>query len=133
MPRLLYKRQPVLQQAIPKKSRLCNNLGLALVDLGLLLQNSEAHTLALGQGNHRGILVTNHKHIVLSGDKGVLSSVLQLNDIKRTLVLLPLGHDANTPARTDQLCQHHTLCIMKYQVTPAQYKACKGPPWDTFC
>ena len=135
MPITVYKRQPVLQQAIPIKSCSCNNLSLALVDLGLLLQNGEAHTLALGQGNYRGVLSTNHKHVVLSGDKGVLSSVLQLNDIERTLVLLPLGHDANTPARTDRLVAT-TLCIIMRPKKSAQYcpkKVCAGHPRDKIC
>lgn len=75
------KGHPVLQHKAPK-NRLCHNLGLALVDLGLLLQDGEPHTLALGQGYQGGVLVANDKHIVLPGNKGVLSCILQLNDVE---------------------------------------------------
>lgn len=67
---------PLAQSCCPDKTLGIEHLLLALVDLGLLLQDSESHTLALGQRDKWGVLVANDKDVGLSSDKGVASSIL---------------------------------------------------------
>mmetsp|Transcript_17130 Transcript_17130/g.28626 ORF Transcript_17130/g.28626 Transcript_17130/m.28626 type:complete len:268 (+) Transcript_17130:142-945(+) len=70
-----------------------------------LLDDIELDTLALGQSNLALILVTNDKHVLRSGRKGVASGIADNGNIKRTRVLLNVRHDADT-ARVSTLGDH---------------------------
>lgn len=105
-------------------SSLSYNLSLARVDLRLLLQDGEPDTLALRQRDQWLVLLANDEHVCLSRDKGVVLRVLQLNDIKGTLVLLPLGHDANASAKQENILSCHASHMHKKFAQDSAKKAC---------
>jgi hypothetical protein len=68
------------------------SLGSAAVTL---LSNGELDTLTLGQGDP-GLLGTNDEDVGLAGGKGVVNSILDVDDVETTIVSLTVGDDTNT-------------------------------------
>ena len=60
-----------------------------------LLSNGELDTLALGQGDP-GLLLANDEDVALTGSKGVVNGVLDVDDVEATIVTLTVGDDTNT-------------------------------------
>ena len=66
------------------------------VKLSLLLQNSLPNTLALGEGDQRLVALANNKHIGDTGHESMASSILDVHNVKRTLVLLLVNNHAHS-------------------------------------
>lgn len=60
-----------------------------------LLSDGELDTLALGQGDP-GLLLANDENVALTGGKGVVNGVLDVDDVETTVVALTVGDDTNT-------------------------------------
>jgi hypothetical protein len=60
-----------------------------------LLCNSELDTLALGQGDP-GLLGTDNEDVSLTGSKGVVNGVLDVNNVETTIVSLTVSDDTDT-------------------------------------
>jgi hypothetical protein len=60
-----------------------------------LLSNGKLDTLTLGQGDP-GLLAANDENVALTGSKGVVNGILQVDDVEATIVTLTVGDDANT-------------------------------------
>lgn len=60
-----------------------------------LLSNGELDTLALGQGDP-GLLLANDEDVALTGGKGVVNGVLDVDNVEASVVALTVGDDTNT-------------------------------------
>lgn len=60
-----------------------------------LLSDGELDTLALGQGDP-GLLLANDEDVALTGGKGVVNGVLDVDNVEATVVTLTVGDDTNT-------------------------------------
>jgi hypothetical protein len=60
-----------------------------------LLSDGELDTLALGQGDP-GLLGTDDEDVGLTGGKGVVNGVLQVDDVETTIVTLTVGDNTDT-------------------------------------
>lgn len=60
-----------------------------------LLSNGELDTLALGQGDP-GTLSTNDKDVGLAGGKGVVNSILEVDNVETSIVTLTVGDNTDT-------------------------------------
>lgn len=60
-----------------------------------LLSDGELDTLALGQGDP-GLLLANDENVALTGGKGVVNGVLDVDDVEASVVTLTVGDDTNT-------------------------------------
>lgn len=69
-----------------------NGVGTAAVTL---LSNGELDTLALGQGDP-GALASNDEDVGLTGGKGVVNGVLQVDDVETSIVALTVGDNTDT-------------------------------------
>jgi len=70
-----------------KPSLLSLSTNALAVELSLFLQNSLPNTFTLGQGYQGLIPLTDHKNIGDTGGKGMTGSILDVDDIERSLVL----------------------------------------------
>mmetsp|Transcript_11953 Transcript_11953/g.24032 ORF Transcript_11953/g.24032 Transcript_11953/m.24032 type:complete len:245 (-) Transcript_11953:142-876(-) len=66
------------------------------INLGLLLQDCGSNSLALWHGDEWLVTLSNNKHICNTCGKCVSSSILNLDDIKGSLVLLLVHNDSYT-------------------------------------
>lgn len=60
-----------------------------------LLSDGELDTLALGQGDP-GLLLANDENVALTGGKGVVNGVLDVDNVEASVVTLTVGDDTNT-------------------------------------
>lgn len=60
-----------------------------------LLSDGELDTLALGQGDP-GLVLANDENVALTGSKGVVNGVLDVDDVEATIVTLTVGDDTDT-------------------------------------
>lgn len=82
-----------------KKKKLLHIFLLCLVSQSTaavtLLSNGELDTLALGQGDP-GLLLANDEDVALTGGKGVVNGVLDVDNVEASVVALTVGDDTNT-------------------------------------
>lgn len=60
-----------------------------------LLGDGELDTLALGQGDP-GLVLADDEDVALTGGKGVVDGVLDVDNVEATVVALTVGDDADT-------------------------------------
>ena len=60
------------------------------------MQDGKLDTLALRDGDKRLVSLSNNEHVIKSGSEGVTSSILDVNDIVGTFMLLSVQDDANS-------------------------------------
>jgi hypothetical protein len=70
----------------------CNGMGTSAVSL---LCNSELDTLALWQRDP-WLLRTDDENVALTGSERVVNSILDVNDVKASIVTLAVSDDTNT-------------------------------------
>lgn len=100
-----------------------NGVGASAVTL---LRNGKLDTLALGQGDPR-LLGANDEDVGLAGSKGVVNSVLDVDDVETTIVTLTVGNNTNTTHVTTT-SNHGDVANLELDkvVNPASGKATMG-------
>jgi len=72
----------------------------SLIPLGdsllTFLSDGKTDSLALGEGDVRLVGLADHKHVAQTGGHGVVRGILDVNDLKGSRVLLPVGDGAYT-------------------------------------
>merc|ERR1719163_1859451 len=60
-----------------------------------IFDDAELHTVALRKGDPRLVLLADDEHVVKARAEGVASRILDVNDLERAWMLLPVSHDAD--------------------------------------